>query len=218
MKSLLKIALLLSSALLFTGCSTVNDAYYSGVEKITGNEKRDLLVKRVSNARDAQQEAKEQFASALDEFTSIVNFDGGELEKRYNKLKAELGRSNTRAAAVSSRIASVERVSRSLFAEWKDEINSYENANLKAQSQKLMGDTQGRYNQLLGKMKAAESKMNPVLRAFNDQVLYLKHNLNATAIASLKSELDSVEGDVANLIREMEASIAEADAFIQGMQ
>ena len=218
MKTFLKIALLLSSALLFTGCSTVNDAYYSGVEKLTGKEKRDLLVKRVSNARDAQQDAKEQFVSALDEFTSIVNFDGGELEKRYGRLKSELDRSNNRASAVSSRIASVERVSRSLFAEWKDEINSYDNANLKAQSQKLMGDTQGRYSQLIGKMKAAESKMNPVLRAFNDQVLYLKHNLNATAIASLKTELDSVEGDVASLIRDMEASIAEADAFIQGMQ
>lgn len=218
MNSLPKIALLLFSALFFTGCSTVNDAYYSGVEKLTGNEKRDLLVKRVSNARDAQQDAKEQFVSALDEFTSIVNFDGGELEKRYGRLKSELDRSNSRASAVSSKIASVERVSRSLFAEWKDEINTYENANLKAQSQKLMGDTQGRYSQLIGKMKAAESKMNPVLRAFNDQVLYLKHNLNATAIASLKTELDSVEGDVASLIRDMEASIAEADAFIQGMQ
>jgi len=218
MKSLPKIALLLFFALFLTGCSTVNDVYYSGVEKLTGNEKRDLLVKRVSNARDAQQDAKEQFVSALDEFTSIVNFDGGELEKRYGRLKSELDRSNNRASAVSSRIASVERVSRSLFAEWKDEINSYDNANLKAQSQKLMGDTQGRYSQLIGKMKAAESKMKPVLRAFNDQVLYLKHNLNATAIASLKTELDSVEGDVASLIRDMEASIAEADAFIQGMQ
>lgn len=218
MKSLPKIALLLFCALFLTGCSTVNDAYYSGVEKLTGNEKRDLLVKRVSNARDAQQDAKEQFVSALDEFTSIVNFDGGELEKRYGRLKSELDRSNNRASAVSSKIASVERVSRSLFAEWKNEIDTYDNANLKAQSQKLMGDTQGRYSQLIGKMKAAESKMNPVLRAFNDQVLYLKHNLNATAIASLKTELDSVEGDVASLIRDMEASIAEADAFIQGMQ
>lgn len=201
-----------------TGCATVNDAYYSGVEKLTGQEKRDLLVKRVSNARDAQQDAKEQFASALDEFTSIVNFDGGELEKRYKKLKGELDRSNARATAVSSRITSVERVSKSLFAEWKQEINTYQNENLKAQSQRLMGDTQGRYNQLIGKMKAAETKMRPVIAAFNDQVLYLKHNLNATAIASLRSELTTVEGDVASLIRDMEASIAEADAFIQGMR
>ncbi len=64
-------------------------------------------------------------------------------------------------------------------------------------------------------MRRAESKMDPVLSAFNDQVLFLKHNLNAKAVASLKGELASVETDIAALIREMESSIAEANEFIK---
>ena len=66
-------------------------------------------------------------------------------------------------------------------------------------------------------MRRAEQKMAPVLTAFKDQVLYLKHNLNAQAIASLQSELSSIESDVVQLIREMEASIREADTFISAM-
>jgi hypothetical protein len=66
-------------------------------------------------------------------------------------------------------------------------------------------------------MKRAESKIAPVLSAFRDQVLFLKHNLNAQAVASLREELVSVEADIASLIKEMEASIAEADAFIGAM-
>ena len=66
-------------------------------------------------------------------------------------------------------------------------------------------------------MKRAESKIEPVLSAFRDQVLFLKHNLNAQAIASLQNELTSVEADIASLIKEMEASIAEADVFIKTM-
>jgi hypothetical protein len=66
-------------------------------------------------------------------------------------------------------------------------------------------------------MKRAETKMDPVLAKFKDQVLFLKHNLNAQAIASLKSELVSVEGNIASLIKEMETSIKEADSFIASM-
>ena len=67
-------------------------------------------------------------------------------------------------------------------------------------------------------MKRAERKIDPVLSAFHDQVLYLKHNLNAQAIASLQSELASIETDVAGLIKEMEASIVEANSFIDSME
>jgi hypothetical protein len=66
-------------------------------------------------------------------------------------------------------------------------------------------------------MKRAEAKIDPVLAVFRDQVLFLKHNLNARAIVSIQNELVSVETDVASLIREMEASINEADGFIKTM-
>ena len=67
-------------------------------------------------------------------------------------------------------------------------------------------------------MKRAESKIQPVLSVFNDQVLYLKHNLNAQAIAALQGELVSLEENVDRLVREMEASIREADQFISKLQ
>jgi len=56
------------------------------------------------------------------------------------------------------------------------------------------------------------------LVAFQDQVLVLKHNLNARAIGALRSELDSIERDTANLIAQMQKAIAEANAFIDSME
>jgi len=60
--------------------------------------------------------------------------------------------------------------------------------------------------------------MQPVLTAFRDQVLFLKHNLNAAAIASLQTTAKGIESDVERLVAEMNASIAEADRFIKGMK
>lgn len=60
--------------------------------------------------------------------------------------------------------------------------------------------------------------MEPVLTALQDNVLYLKHNLNASAVGALEGELKTIQQDVSRLINEMKASVAESDAFIRTMK
>lgn len=195
------------------GCQSV---YYDTLEKI-GYHKRDLMVNNVEKARDAQQEAKEQFTSALERFTTVLQVDGGNLQDKYDTLNSEYEQSLAKANAVRDRIASVEEVSQALFEEWEDELDEYSDAALRRSSQKQLTRTQTRYAQLMKAMKRAEKTMDPVLARFKDQVLFLKHNLNAQAVASLREELASVEGNIAALIKEMNASIREADSFIATM-
>ena len=183
-----------------------------------GYQKRDIMADRVEDARDAQEEAKEQFESALEKFSSVLGFRGGDLEEKYDQLKAEYDESVAKADVVRNRIASVEDVAEDLFAEWQQELNQYTNSKLKQSSARKLRETKSKYAQLIAAMKRAERKMDPVLSAFQDQVLYLKHNLNAQAIVSLQGELVSIETDVAGLIKEMEASIKEADTFINSIE
>lgn len=203
----------LVATVLSTGCNRI---YYDTMEKF-GVEKRDILVDRVQDARDEQEDAKEQFKSALDRFTEVINFEGGDLEAKYRKLDSEYQRSLSDARAVRDRIDAVENVASALFREWEAELGEYSNASLRRSSEQKLQSTQIQYDRLIAAMHKAESRMDPVLEALQDQVLFLKHNLNAKAIASLEDELVSVETDVGRLIREMEASIAEADQFIRSM-
>jgi flagellar biosynthesis GTPase FlhF len=200
-------------ALIGLGCET---AYYGTMEKL-GYHKRDLLVRDVTKARDAQQDAKEQFKSALDRFTKTLDIQGGELQEKYEALHSEYERSEAKANAVRNRIASVEDVSEDLFREWNAELKEYSNSALRKKSQEQLTKTRTHYAQLIKVMKRAEAKMEPVLAKFKDQVLFLKHNLNAQAIASLKSELVSVEWNINSLIKDLNASIQEADSFIAAM-
>ncbi len=200
--------------LLLSGCSTV---YYNTLEKI-GIPKRDVMVHRVEKARDTQEETKEQFKNALDQFTAATNFSGGNLEEIYNKLNSEYLASVDKSEEVRKRIKDIEDVSEALFEEWEDELNQYTSASLKRSSQRKLDNTRNHYQQLIAAMKRAESKIEPVLAVFKDQVLYLKHNLNAQAIASLKGELNSVKSDVSTLITAMENSIDEANSFIKTME
>jgi len=194
-----------------------SSAYYKTMESF-GVEKRDILVDRVEEARDAQDSASEQFASALEQFRATVNFDGGDLEEIYDRLNGEYESSVGEAEEVSEHIDAVENVAEALFTEWEDELEQYSRDDMRRTSANLLKDTRTRYSKLMKSMRRAESSMEPVLEAFHDQVLFLKHNLNARAIGALRNELDSIERDTAKLIDQMQKAIAEANAFIDSME
>ncbi|MBQ4831205.1 DUF2959 domain-containing protein [Alteromonas sp. MMG017] len=207
------IATAIIAMLVLTGCQS---AYYAAWEKV-GVEKRDILVDRVENAKESQEDAQEEFSSALEAFSAVVAFEGGELEDVYNKLNSEYENSLSAANEVSSRIDKVEGVAEALFDEWEDELEKYQNASLKRESSDKLRDTERRYSALIKTMRKAESRMAPVLSAFQDNVLYLKHNLNASAIGALQGELTNIQNDVDQLIQQMNSAIAESDAFIAAM-
>lgn len=203
-------AVLISS----TGCRTT---YYKAMERF-GVYKRDILKDNVEEARDEQQKAAEQFRDALTRLREIYQVNGGDLEQMYDRLQSDFDKSESRAEAVRNRIKKVETVATDLFKEWEEEIGSMQNSRLAANSREKLRVTREKYDSLHAAMKRAESSMDPVLSQFHDQVLYLKHNLNAQAIGALKGESLDIEKEIQQLIKDMNASIQQADAFIQGLQ
>lgn len=207
--------LLFAAALfLLAGCQST---YYAAMEKV-GVHKRDILVDRVEAARDAQQEAKEQFRDALERYRSVVQVDGGELEERYRALDSEYRASEDSAKAVRARIAAVEDVAEALLDEWEGELAQYSNASLRSASARELARTRQDYRSLIQRMKTAERRIEPVLSVLRDQVLFLKHNLNARAIGALKGEYRTLQGNVDQLLRDMQRAIDESDAFVRRLQ
>jgi uncharacterized protein YoxC len=209
----LRLTLCLSLLLPLAGCKA---AYYGTMEKF-GYEKRDILVDRVEDARDEQEQAKTQFTSALDQFKAVIDFEGDDLEAMYKELDKGYKKSKDAASDVGDKIDSVESVAKALFEEWEEELNAYNSEELRAISAKRLDETRSRYEQLIGAMERAEATIPPVLSSMQDQVLFLKHNLNAQAIASIQGTAEGIQKDIQSLITEMQKSIDEANAFINQM-
>ncbi len=204
-------------ALLFfglVGCSTI---YYGAMEKI-GIHKRDIMVDRIKAARGTQDEAKKQFLTAMEAFKQVVNVQGGDLEQQYNKFKTTLDKTEAEAEAVRQRISDVEDVSRALFKEWRSEIDQYSSDSLRQASQRKYDLTKEKYEKMMAAMKAAEAKLEPALVPLRDQVLFMKHNLNARAIAGLSNDVVDIQTNVNQLILDMDKAIHQADAFIASFQ
>ena len=209
--------ILVSLALLplpLSGCASASIA----AKEAFGYAKREQLVIAVEKAQTDQQEAKVQFESALEEFLSLAEVKPSKLESAYRSLKKELERSESKADDVHSRIRTIENVASALFKEWDAELDKYSSPELRRASEAQLNETRARYSHLLTVMQQAEGTMEPVLAVFRDQVLFLKHNLNAQAIASLESTFGRLQSDIGTLVAEMERSIAEADAFIRNME
>jgi ElaB/YqjD/DUF883 family membrane-anchored ribosome-binding protein len=201
---------LLMSMGLLVGCQT---AYYAAWEQV-GVHKRDLLGKAVAAARDEQKKTGEEFEDALARLRKLYAFDGGNLAKIYDAVRADHERLKDRADSVRKRVKEVEDVAEALFEEWEKELKQYGSDQLRAESRRRLLETRAKFDDLLASLKRAEATVDPVLGRLKDQVLYLKHNLNARAIASLKGESASIQADIGRLIEEMNAAVKKADAFI----
>ncbi len=206
--------IVVAASLLLAGCQS---AYYAAMEKV-GYPKRDILAGRVKSARESQEQAKKEITSALDEFGKVVAYQGGDLEAQYRRMSRKLEDAESAAEDVRTRVREVQDVGEALFREWKQELSQYSSAELRAKSERQMRATRARYDAMMTAMKRAEGRLEPALTPMRDQVLFLKHNLNARAIAGIKGEVARVDAQVTRLVDELNRSIAEAEAFTRELE
>jgi len=210
-KRLPVVSFLLILVLAVAGCQSM---YYATMEKF-GVEKRDLLKSAVKEARDSQDEAATEFKDALTRLREMYAVNGGALESNYDKLKGEYESADKSAEAVRKRIKEMDQIANDLFAEWEKEIAQFTNETYASNSRRQLNETRTKYQQLSTSLKSAEASMAPVLGQLKEQVLYLKHNLNAAAIGSLRGEAANIQTEITRLLDQMNNSIKQADEFIK---
>lgn len=211
MKSLL---IMFTLATAVSSCSTI---YYSFWETF-GTEKRELLRDNIKKSNDLQEETQTELKSALDRVRSEYKFDEGELESTYDKLASDYDRITRRSESLTARIDKVEEIATDLFAEWKTEAGEISNKKYKRESLKKRDQTIAKFDVLLKSMRKVEASLKPFLVTFNDQVLFLKHNLNAKSLGAFRSEFNSIEKELNQLSQSIKKSSKEAEDFISELK
>lgn len=199
---------------ILTSCSST---YYAVWEKL-GFEKRDLLHSAIENARDDQLETVEEFRDALEALRANFNIENTKLQEFYERLRNEYEDAQSQADALRRRIDDMDRLATDLFSEWKLEAESIKTSSLRHQSLEQRGQTLQRYRRLHAAMMRSSQEMNPVLQQLKDYVLFLKHNLNAQAVGSLRGEARNISKDMEKLTERMSYSINEINSFLKHLE
>jgi hypothetical protein len=130
--------------LLSGGCRSA----YCSAWKEFGVYKRDLLKKRVMEARDDQKAAGRHFANVLAHLKEVCGYQGANLEKTYNILNVDYERSVAKASAVHARIGQMETVASDLIDEWEKEIKEISSETLCQSSRTKPQEIRARYDEL----------------------------------------------------------------------
>jgi hypothetical protein len=199
--------------LLLAGCKST---YYKTMRTL-GKEKRDILVQRIKDAKKDQDQTKQKLQTTMESFQALTGFQGGSLEKSYKRLNSDYESASSQADKLHDKIQSIDQVSNDLFKEWQGEISAMDNGKLKSQDTVMLRNAKTRQGTYMRAMRRTEDQITPVLKAFHDQVLFLKHNLNSRAIGSLKNTSTGLQSDVADLIQSIDASSQEADKLISSL-
>ena len=210
----MKIRLLIIPFTVFTlfGCGSM---YQGAMEKMGADvDKRETMITRVEEARDAQIEAKKQFQSALEKFQNMVRFEGGDLEREYEELKSTVQRCEERTEDVRARLKGVEEVSADFFDEWRKDIQKYDSDELRDTSREKLENAKEKYESMMAAMRQAKSRLGQTLIPFQDQVLYLQNNLNTKSVEGLSGELENIRSDVDELVKVLEKSIKQTTDFL----
>lgn len=197
----------------FLACTTV---YYNFWETL-GQEKRDLLKRHIAGVKNDQNGLEEKFKDTLSKIRDEYEFSGGKLEKTYDKLSADYNSAEQKSNDLSERINRTERIAKDLFQEWNEEAQEISNPQYRRDSLQKRKETMEKFDQMLASMRRVEKSIEPILTKFKDQVLYIKHNLNAQALGAFKKEFLGIETEINKLIKEMEMSTKQADQFISEM-
>jgi hypothetical protein len=200
-------------AFLLSGC---HSTYYKAMSTL-GKEKRDILVQRIKDAKKDQDQTRQKLQTTMESFQALTGFKGGSLEKSYKRLNSDYESAASQADKLHDKIQSIDQVSNDLFKEWQGEINAMDNGKLKSQDSVMLRNAKTRQATYMRAMRRTEDQIAPVLKAFHDQVLFLKHNLNARAIGSLKNTSAGLQSDVAGLVQSIDASSQEADKLISSL-
>jgi hypothetical protein len=207
--------LMLSAVVL--ACSGCYQAYDTTLETF-GKSKKDTLIDRIAAARDAQAQTKEQFALALDEFRAIAGYKGFLLEEKYKELKSQYDQCESQTHTVENQLTEVRRAAKSLFRQWEDEMETFSSSVARRSSEQKYKEMQTRYDAVINAMDRVCDKFYPALSAFKDQVLLLKHNINAQAQIASGGEQAVAEREISLLTQEIDRAMAQADSFIRQMR
>jgi hypothetical protein len=173
-----------------------------------GFKQTDKLVKRAEAVSRSIVEARAELEKALAQYNSIIDGTATDARKAHKDTQKQLEKTDKKVTAVQKNIDAMDADANTYFSGWSDSLSTIANADLRKRSETRLSATKADYDgikQAAGKAGASYRKFVPY---FRDQLTFLGHDLNPSAVAGLK-------GDAAKLNTEARAVFGDVDNSVK---
>jgi hypothetical protein len=201
----------LAVGILSLAAITAVGAQGDGVKQI------ELLIKKSTAAVRAVDDTKLQVQKTMDAYNLVVAPETMNRKSAYGKLRKEMDATKKKQAAIAVRGGEASAEADTLFKSWQASTAAISDANLRTKSQQRLAAAQARVTEIQDDNKRADELYATFMKALEDQVTYLGHDLNASSVASLKEESAKLNTQASELYAAIEKATSSAAAAIAAL-
>jgi len=195
-------------AVIIFGTATVGFAQDEGVKQIQE------LIKKANAGVESINDTKAQLQKTMDAYNTVLAPDVKDRRDAYKKLQKEVNESEKKRAVVATRNGEMNVEAGKLFKTWEGSTAAIQDPELRKRSQDRLAQAKKRYSDIQANGQGAARLYTPFMKALQDQVTYLGHDLNAGAVASLKPEADKLNVQAKELYSAIDKTTAAATSNI----
>jgi DNA repair exonuclease SbcCD ATPase subunit len=183
-----------------------------------GVKQVEQLTKKAGATVEAIANTKMQLQKTMDVYNGLMADDAKDRKSLYKKLQSEMDNTDKRRAEIRVRADEMRAEADTLFKSWADSAAAIADAGLRKQSEDRLAKTKASYAEIGTVGQKAVDLYGPVMKALQDQVTYLGHDLNPSAVASLKPAAAKLNDQASDLMKRIDDTISTTNTAIGALR
>jgi hypothetical protein len=190
----------------------------AGRSQDEGVKQVEQLTKKAGATVEAIANTKVQLMKTMDVYNGLMADGATDRKGAYKKLQQEMESTEKRRSEITLRADEMKAEADTLFKSWADSAAAISDADLRRRSDERLSKTKASFAEIGTVGQKATELYGPVMKALLDQVTYLGHDLNPSAVASLKPNAAKLNEEAKELVRRIDATIATANTAIGALR
>lgn len=183
-----------------------------------GPEQTAKFLKTVEGTVKAIGESRAQLQKTVATYNSITGMTAKDLKSAYKDLGKDIADSEKKVADGRPKVDEMNTAAEGYFAAWKASAEAISDPGLRKRSEERLADAKARFDKIAVAGKDARQSFDTLMTDVKDQSTFLGHDLNASAIATLKPDAAKFNGRANSVFAKIDGVTKLFDEYIVSMR
>ena len=184
----------------------------------SGPEQTQKFLKTVESTVKAIGESRMQLQKAVGTYNSIIEVTAKDLKSAYTDLGREITESEKKVAAGRPKVEEMNTAAAGYFAARNAALQAITDPDLRKRSEERLNATYAQFEKISTAGKDTRQSFDTLMTDAKNQFTFLGHDLNASAIASLKPDAAKFNGRAATVFAKVDGVTRMFDEYIASMR
>jgi hypothetical protein len=173
------------------------------------------LVERVERVSAELDASKATMLAAIQKLQAVTAPEfQGDAVLAHKELENTLDDSDDQAKALRKSIDKMRAAAEPVFEQWTKDLEAYSNPEMRARSQQRLAAARERYDSVVAAVEPVLVEYETVNQTLHDHLLFLSHDMNPAAVATIQDDVRSVAKQAAGLDGSFQTAKAAARAYV----